>query len=131
MLWELFYGPFQGVWLPTPQFAYSKLHAYGVLILACELMADYLKRRKHWVKIGNLYDYADDKSLSFEASSFQTVLDNLQEDCKSTIQWFGDNVIENKPEKVSIYVLSPNQHEITHLKLCDELVYDFNNAARQ
>ena len=99
----------------------AKLHANVFSITACERLADYLKRRNQWFKIGNcrsswadlhnsvpqgtilvtvlfnifmndlfnncnLYNYADDNSLSSDASSLQTVLDNLQQDCKTAIQ---------------------------------------------
>ena len=104
-----------------------KLQAFGFSMPASELMADYLKRRKQRLKIGNcrswwadlhyglpqssilgsvlfnifindcfdfinicyLYNYVDYNSLPFDASSLQTVLDNLQEDCERAIQWFG------------------------------------------
>ena len=102
----------------------TKLHASVFSIPACELMADYPKRRKQRVKIGNcrssradlhkgvpqgsilgpvlfnifmndlfhfinncnLCNHADDNSLSFDASSLQTVLDNLLKGGKTAIQ---------------------------------------------
>ena len=131
-------------------------------------MADYLKRRKQRVKIGNcrsswadlhkgvpqgsilgpvlfnifmndlflfinncnFYNYADDNPLSFDASSLQTVLQNLQEDCKTAIQWFGDNGMKAKPKKFQFMILSPNQHEVTHLKLCDDISINSESSVK-
>ena len=69
----------------------------------------------HFINNCNLYNYDDDNSLSFDASCLQTVLENLQEDCKTAIQWFGDNGMKANPKKFKFMILSPNQHEVTDL----------------
>ena len=61
----------------------------------------------------NLYNFAHGNSLSFDASSLQTVFDNLQEDCKTALQWFGDNGMKASPKKFQFVLLSPYKHEIT------------------
>ena len=85
----------------------------------------------HFINNCNLYNYADDNSLSFDASSLQTVLDNLQKDCKTAIQWFGDNGMKANPKKFQFMILSPNQHEVTHLKLSDDVSINSENKKFQ
>ena len=59
-----------------------------------------------------------------------TVLHNLQEDCKTAIQWFGDNGMKANPKKFQFMILSPIQHEVTHLKLCDDVSINSESSVK-
>ena len=49
---------------------------------------------------------------------------------KTAIQWFGDNGMKANPKKFQFMILSPNQHEVTHLKLCDDVLINSESSVK-
>ena len=55
-----------------------------------------------------LCNYADDSSMSHSSSNLQGVLSSLLNDCKITVEWFGNNGMKANSAKFQFMVLSPN-----------------------
>ena len=45
------------------------------------------------------YNYADDNTLSYAHSNYDTLIHTLQQDCTSTLQWFNINQMKANPSK--------------------------------
>ena len=70
----------------------------------------------------HLYNYADDNSLSFSSPCLPDVLHNLKKDSEIAMQWFADNGMKANPNKFQFMLLSSKQHDVTHLKLCNDII---------
>ena len=100
-----------------------KLKAYGLSQSALEMLNSYLANRKQCVKIGQntsdlfkmfvhdlfffahkceLYNYADDNTLSKSDKSLEKVIASLEEDSKALINWFSVNKMQANPGKFSV-----------------------------
>ena len=66
------------------------------------------------VESANLFNYADDNTLSVSNSSVEKVIELLTKDTKNTMKWFADNYMQANPEKFQIMFLKP-QRSITEL----------------
>jgi len=53
----------------------------------------------YFVKHSNLYNYADDNTLSVVGNNIMKVKADLEEDSKSLIQWFSTNKMKANPDK--------------------------------
>ena len=58
-----------------------------------------------FVKESNLYNYADDNTLSKSDKSLEIVIKALQDDSKSLIRWFAANKMQANPEKFQAIAL--------------------------
>ena len=52
-----------------------------------------------FIKHGQLYNYADDNTLSMSCPDFNLLIDSLVDDSKSLIEWFDFNCMQANPEK--------------------------------
>ena len=53
----------------------------------------------HFIKKGNLYNYADDNTVSHADKKLKRLIDELVEDNTRLIQWFADNQMKANPGK--------------------------------
>ena len=60
----------------------------------------------YFVERTNLYNFADDNSLSYASYSFTDLIYNLEHDSNVCIQWYVDNGMEASPSKFQAIVLS-------------------------
>jgi retron-type reverse transcriptase len=58
-----------------------------------------------------LYNYADDNTLSKSDKSLEKVIASLEEDSKSLINWFSVNKMQANPEKFQAISLSKKTHD--------------------
>jgi len=61
----------------------------------------------------DLYNYADDNTLSYSDSNVENLVQNLESDSQSLIQWFSDNLMQANPDKFQAIALgkkSKDQH---------------------
>ena len=65
----------------------------------------------------SLYNYADDDSLSFSASSLSEVLSKLRIDCNHAIDWFTINDMKANPDKFLFMILSSSPLDPIELAL--------------
>ena len=65
----------------------------------------------------SLYNYADDNSLSFSASSLSEVLSKLRIDCNHAIDWFTINGMKANPDKFQFMILSSSPLDPIELAL--------------
>ena len=65
----------------------------------------------HFVQNSNLYNYADDNTLSFSDKNLDTVKQTLENDSMTLIQWFSDNKMEANPDKFQAISLGKKTHD--------------------
>ena len=53
----------------------------------------------HFLDKSSLYNYADDNTLSYAHSKYDTLIHTLQQDCTSTLQWFNVNKMKANTSK--------------------------------
>jgi hypothetical protein len=53
----------------------------------------------HFVSISNLYNYADDNTLSYCDKNIKNIITTLENDSNSLIKWFSDNHMKANPDK--------------------------------
>ena len=63
-----------------------------------------------FVKNCDLYNYAEDNTLSKSVTSLATVTKSLEEDSKSLISWFSSNKIQENPEKFQAIAIGNKTH---------------------
>ena len=63
----------------------------------------------------NLYNYADDNSMSASAESIDEVMALLKADCENAVSWFTSNGMKANPGKFQYMIVSP--HDVTDKKL--------------
>ena len=54
----------------------------------------------------DLYNYADDNSLSVASCNIHDVLSYLGRDCKNAVKWFRDNGMQANPSKFQLMIIS-------------------------
>ena len=64
------------------------------------------------IENANLYNYADDNTLSVSHSSIEMVIDMLIKDTKNTMKWFLDNYMQANPEKFQVMFMKPPRNAI-------------------
>ena len=52
-----------------------------------------------FIKKGNLYNYADDNTLSYADDNVTNLVDTLEHESKILIKWFKDNQMQANPDK--------------------------------
>ena len=67
-----------------------------------------------FVKNCNLYNYADDNTVSISGTSLATVTKSLEVDSKSLISWFSSNKMQANPAKFQVIVIGNNTHKTTY-----------------
>ena len=60
----------------------------------------------HFMEKCDLYNYADDNSLSVASYHMHDVLSYLSRDCKNAVKWFRDNGMQANPSKFQFMILS-------------------------
>jgi len=63
----------------------------------------------------DLYNYADDNTLSYSDSNVENLVQNLESDSQSLIQWFSDNHMQANPDKFQAIALGKKSkdHNLT------------------
>ena len=64
----------------------------------------------YFVKNANLYNYADDKSVSVNGKELSMVSRLLQSEAEVTVRWFSDNAMEANPGKFQGILFKGNKH---------------------
>ena len=64
-----------------------------------------------FIKHGQLYNYADDNTLSMSCPDFNLLIDSLVDDSKSLIEWFDFNCMQANPEKFQALAVGKKTHE--------------------
>ena len=62
----------------------------------------------------NLYNYADDNSMSASAESIDEAMALLKADCENAVSWFTSNGMKANTEKFQLLIVSP--HDVTDKK---------------
>jgi hypothetical protein len=65
----------------------------------------------NFVSKSNLYNYADDNTLSYASSSIQDLVKTLEDDSLSLINWFSQNQMKANPEKFQAIALGKKTHQ--------------------
>ena len=60
----------------------------------------------HFMEKCDLYNYADDNSLSVAFCNIHDVLSYLGRDCKNAVKWFRDNGMQANPSKFQFMIIS-------------------------
>ena len=60
----------------------------------------------HFMEKCDLYNYADDNSLSVASYHMHDVLSYLSRDCKNAVKWFRDNGMQANPSKFQFMIIS-------------------------
>ena len=63
----------------------------------------------YFVKEGNMYNYADDNSISVSHKELTNLSRQLQTEAEVTVQWFFDNALEANPTKFQGLLLKGNK----------------------
>ena len=58
----------------------------------------------HFMEKCDLYNYADDNSLSVASYHMHDVLSYLSRDCKTVVKWFRDNGMQANPSKFQLWL---------------------------
>ena len=64
-----------------------------------------------FIKHGQLYNYADDNTLSMSCPDFNVLIESLVDDSKSLIQWFDFKCMQANPEKFQALAVGKKTHE--------------------
>ena len=64
-----------------------------------------------FIKHGQLYNYADDNTLSMSCADFNLLIDSLVDDSKSLIEWFDFNCMQANPENFQALAVGKKTHE--------------------
>jgi hypothetical protein len=82
-----------------------------------------------FVNKSNLYNYADDNTLSFHSPNYNELISVLEEESKSLIDWFSFNCMQANPDKFQAIAVGRKTHDkkpefnIGQTKLsCDDVV---------
>jgi hypothetical protein len=83
----------------------------------------------YFIHKSNLYNYADDNTLSFHSPDYEKVISVLQEESDILIKWFSFNCLQANPEKCQVIAVGKNtcdKNPIFNLGdaniSCDEIV---------
>jgi hypothetical protein len=57
------------------------------------------------IKESNLYNYADDNTLSYSHPNFNVLISTLERECHSLINWFRENGMQANPDKFQAIAL--------------------------
>ena len=78
----------------------------------------------------NLYNYADDNTLSKSDKSLEVVVKSLQEDSKSLITWFSNNKMQANPEKFQAIALGSKTHDANVVFHLDNAVINCDDEVK-
>ena len=53
----------------------------------------------HFIEKGNLYNYADDNTLSYSSNNINELVNTLETESSALIKWFTDNQMQTNPDK--------------------------------
>ena len=70
----------------------------------------------------NLYNYADDNTLSYADHKIENVKDTLEKESLSLINWFSDNKMQANPDKFQALAIGKKSHE-------KNITFDLNNTS--
>lgn len=58
----------------------------------------------------DLYNYADDNTLSKSDNTLETVIESLEEDSRSLMSWFAFNKMQANPDKFQAIAIGKKTH---------------------
>ena len=71
----------------------------------------------HFMEKCDLYNYADDNSLSVASYHMHDVLSYLSRDCKNAVKWFRDNGMQANPSKFQFMIISHSGFDASNATL--------------
>ena len=71
----------------------------------------------HFMEKCDLYNYADDKSLSVASYHMHDVLSYLSRDCKNAVKWFRDNGMQANPSQFQLMIISHSAFDVSNATL--------------
>ena len=71
----------------------------------------------HFMEKCDLYNYADDNSLSVASYYMHDVLSYLSRDCKNSVKWFRDNGMQANPSKFQFMIISHSGFDASNATL--------------
>ena len=74
-----------------------------------------------FMEVCDLYNYADDNSVSHSSHDIELVVSNLKKDSQNAIQWFEENGMQANPEKFQYMLLSKQDVAAASIKLSDDI----------
>ena len=80
-------------------------------ILGPLLFNDFINDNFYFIKNCDLYNYADDNTLSFHSPDFDKILKVLQSEGKILIDWFCFNCMQANPNKFQAIAVGKRTHE--------------------
>ena len=82
-------------------------------ILSPIIFTIYCAYLEQWVKHSKLLNYADDTSTSNSGSDLRSVIENLEEDVDSIIQFMASNGLVANPSKTEFMLLNTKEMSAT------------------
>lgn len=76
----------------------------------------------------NVYNYADDNTLSFSGNDCTTVKKKIGEDCLNAMKWFSTNYMKANAEKFQLMFLNRHGGDETHSLNLGDCVIESSNA---
>lgn len=59
----------------------------------------------------DLYNYADDNTLSKSDNTLETVIESPEEDSRSMVSWFASNIMQANPDKFQAIAIGNKTHQ--------------------
>ena len=71
----------------------------------------------HFIEKCDLYNNADDNSLSVASYHMHDVLSYLNNECKNAVKWFRDNGMQANPSKFQLMIISHSGFDASNATL--------------